>query len=222
MNIPTKLTVLRLILTPFVFIFFFLPIWGNLCPYCAKDSLVLSTASVILMLLVYLVCELTDFLDGFIARKYHMITDLGKVLDPFSDVMIHLTFFICFTFVGLMPVWAFTIIFYREISITFIRMISTTKGIVVPANWWGKGKTVLYAISALFGLIFVSIDRLAFAGFYSGIASVLPEIPSWGSKLVAWGLPSLKLLFVLAALASLVSFLSYLIPFFKLLKQQKK
>ena len=140
MNIPNKLTVLRLIMVPVFFVSFSLPIWFG------EGA---RTISIILMLICYLTAELSDFLDGRIARKYNLVTDLGKVMDPFADTLSHLTFFVCFYGSGIMPGLAFIIIMWREFSILFLRMLMMGKGKAVAANICGNSKTVLYAITTL-------------------------------------------------------------------------
>ncbi len=218
MNIPMKLTVTRIILTPVFLLVFFLPIWlkGFVDAQMLQSLSVISAWS---LLAIALVCELTDFLDGYIARKYNMVSDLGKVLDPFSDVLIHVTYFICFTFVGLMPVWTLTFIVYRELGITMVRMLSMQQGIALPANWWGKIKTVLYAITGIMGIIYVIYDRAFGMGLYSGVRAI--EVAS-GEAAVAlqasvafWAIPVLYIGFALSAIASIVSFVTYAIPFAK-------
>ena len=140
MTTANKLTVLRLILVPFFFIWFFSGVrFGNI------------TYAVILVLL-YGVAELTDLLDGKIARKSGQVTDLGKVMDPFADVMSHLTYFTCFLMSGLMPVWAFAIIMWREFSQSFLRMLLMGKGKPMAANIFGKAKTCMYAAVSICGI----------------------------------------------------------------------
>lgn len=234
MNIPMKLTVLRIVLTPVFLVVFFLPVWLEGL-VAGATIVVLSGISAWFLLVLYVVCELSDFLDGFIARRYNMVTDLGKVLDPFSDVLIHITYFLCFLFVGIMPVLAFAIILYREFGILMVRMLSMKKGIAVPANWWGKGKTVLYGISGLVGLLFVVVDRICWNGAFSlGAGGVFGLDGATGvdggavvgkagmdvqGAVASWGLPALQGLFWLSAVVSLISFLTYLIPFLRMNKK---
>ncbi len=189
MNLPNKITVVRLILTPIFFIVFFLPQW---------ISPTLSTASAILMLVLWLLIEVSDLADGIIARKYHLVTDLGKVLDPFSDTLARLTYFVCLVAVSVMPVWAFLIIMYREFSILFLRMLMMKTGKAVAANNWGKAKAVMYAISGIAGILYVSVSRL----FASQDWKVLVD-------------PIMVILFSLAAAASLVSFFTYVSSIYK-------
>ena len=124
MNIPNRLTVLRLIMVPVFFISFCLPEWFG------EGARMIS---VVLMLICYVTAELSDLLDGKIARKYHLVTDLGKVMDPFADTLSHLTFFVCFYGMGLMPAIAFIIIMWREFSILFLRRLMMGKGKAVAA-----------------------------------------------------------------------------------------
>ncbi len=183
MNLPNKITITRLILTPVFFITFFLPVWF---------SPALSTLSAVLMLILWALIEASDLADGIIARKHNLVTDLGKVMDPFSDTLAHLTYFVAFVAVGVMPVWAFIIVMYREFSIIFLRMLMMKTGKAVAANIWGKSKTVMYAVSGIAGIFYVSADRLIQQTGWKGIAD-----------------PILLGLFILTAFASLMSFLTY-------------
>jgi len=176
-------------MAPAFFIVFYLPVWFG-------DSLAL--VSIVFLLFIYVISELTDLLDGIIARKYGLVTDLGKIMDPFADAFSHLTYFICFVGIGLMPVWAFVIIMWREFSIVFIRMIMLGSGKAVAANIWGKTKSVLYAVASLLGIVYVIIERIA--------ASY-----DWKS----WADPIVLVAFSLSALAALASFSTYLRVVFK-------
>lgn len=181
MNIPNKLTVTRLILAPFIFIWFFsIDVIRNLPP--AVYGVVLA--------LLYGTMELTDLYDGKIARKYSLVTDLGKVLDPFGDVISHLTFFTCFLSCGLMPVWAFIIILWREFSQSFLRMLLMGKGKPMAANIFGKGKTCFYALCSICAFAW----RIA---LYCGFAG------SWANTVMT-------VLWALAAFFSAGSFLIYI------------
>ena len=183
MNLPNKLTISRLVMAPLFFIAFFLPDWFGAG---------LATVSTVLVLVLFALTELSDLLDGYIARRYHLVTDLGKVMDPFADTFSRLTYFVCLSAVGVMPVWAFIIIMWREFSIVFLRMLMMGKGKAVPANIWGKSKAVLYAVSGVLGILFV-----ASAHWFDGA--------SW---LEPFGF-ALEVVFGLAAFASVASFLTY-------------
>lgn len=183
MNTPNKLTVSRLVMAPIFFIAFHLPIW--------VDSR-LSKLSAILIIILWVLTELSDLLDGQIARRANLVTDLGKVMDPFADTISRMTYFVCFISVSMMPIWAFILIMWRELSILFVRMLMMGKGAAVPANIWGKSKAVLYAISGALGILAVNLGIWA------------PD-----SALSAVVQKSLNPVFALAAVASVISFLTY-------------
>lgn len=182
MNIPNRLTVLRLIMVPVFFISFCLPEWFG------EGARMIS---VVLMLICYVTAELSDLLDGKIARKYHLVTDLGKVMDPFADTLSHLTFFVCFYGMGLMPAIAFIIIMWREFSILFLRMLMMGKGKAVAANIWGKSKTVLYAVVSILSIVYIVASYFV-PGSWEDIYRIV-----------------LTVFFYLAAIASLLSFTTY-------------
>jgi len=183
MNLPNKLTVSRLVMAPLFFISFFLPRWFGAG---------LSNLSVVLMLVLFILTEASDLLDGMIARKHNLVTDLGKVMDPFADTFSRLTYFVCLSSAGVMPIWAFIIIMWREFSIIFLRMLMMGKGKAVPANAWGKAKAVLYAISAVLGIAYIA-SSLWFAG----------------SQWLESARTAVSVVFGLAAFTSVVSFTTY-------------
>ena len=128
MNLPNKLTVLRMILiVPFV-VFLLLGRgegwmkWAPLAVFCAAS--------------------LTDMLDGKIARKYNLITDFGKFMDPLADKLLVCSALICLVDLGRLPSWICIIIIAREFVISGFRLIASDNGIVIAASWWGKTKTV--------------------------------------------------------------------------------
>ena len=183
MTLPNKITVARIILSPLFFISYFLPQWTG----------GLNGISAYLIIIIYASMELSDFLDGYLARKYNLVTDLGKVMDPFADVLSRITYFLCFAFTGLMPLWIFLIIIYRELGITFLRMMMMGRGVVVAASLWGKLKAITYAVSGVLGVIVVGFERL---GIFSEYLDPLKII--------------LLIVFYLSALAAVGSFLAYL------------
>lgn len=182
MNLPNKMTVTRLVMVPVFFISFLISTLSF------KGAEVIST---VMMVICYAVAELSDLLDGKIARKYNLVTDLGKVLDPFADTLSHLTFFVCFMKIGIMPVWSFIIIMWREFAILFLRMLMMRVGKAVPANIFGKSKTVFYALTTLLSIIYMILKTFAPGGWIGTYEIVL------------------YVFFALAALASLLSFVTY-------------
>ena len=184
MNLPNRLTVLRLVLVPVFLIAFIV----------SQSLPSLSVVATIITFVCYVVAELTDLLDGKIARKRGLVTDLGKVMDPFADTLSHVTYFLCFLSYGIMPLWAFIIIMWREYGILFVRMLlAKYAGKSMPANIFGKAKTVLYAVTTVVSMIYIGLET-----FTSGLSFM--EIY----------LTVLQVLFVLSALASLMSFLIYI------------
>ena len=183
MNLPNRRTVTRLVLAPVFFIVFFLP---SIFP--SMNAVLYA----VLLVLVYGVMELTDLLDGKIARKHNLVTDLGKVLDPFADVISHLTFFTCLLACGIMPVWAFIPIVWREFAQSFTRMLMMGKGKAMAANIFGKAKTCLYALSCPFGFAM----RIAMVKQATGTVMDFLRYAT-------------VVLFALAAVSSVVSYLIY-------------
>ncbi len=184
MNLPNKLTVTRLVLAPIFFVVFFLPeLLGGMNP----------VAYTVVLVLMYAVMELTDLLDGKIARGRGLVTDLGKVLDPFSDVICHLTFFTCLLSCGIMPVWAFVLILWREFAQSFTRMLMMGKGKAMAANIFGKAKTCLYALTCICGFAFRICIVLAVDGSFMSTFAIV-----------------LNVLFGLAAFSSVMSYLIYI------------
>ena len=183
MNLPNRLTVTRLVMTPIFFVIFFLTdIFPSFNPVLYA----------VLLVLFYGVMELTDLLDGKIARKHGLVTDLGKVLDPFADVICHLTFFTCFLASGIMPVWAFIPILWREFSQSFTRMLMMGKGKAMAANIFGKAKTCLYALTSICGFALRICYVLNVDESFTSVFSIV-----------------LTVLFALAAFASVASYLIY-------------
>lgn len=125
MNIANKLTLLRIILIP-VFLFVLLSNIGN---------------KLIIALVIFLIASLTDFLDGYLARKLDLVTKLGKFLDPLADKLLVISAMLAFIEVGLLPSWVSFIIISRELIISVFRAIAASEGIVIAASWWGKLKT---------------------------------------------------------------------------------
>ncbi|MBF9014216.1 MULTISPECIES: CDP-diacylglycerol--glycerol-3-phosphate 3-phosphatidyltransferase [unclassified Oceanispirochaeta] len=187
MTLPNKLTVGRLVLTPVFFGLYIFTVLG--------DSILFS--GMIALWVLQLVMEVSDVLDGYIARSRNLVSDMGKIMDPFADVISRVTYFVCFTFSGLMPLWALMIILWREFCIMFIRMVMAKEGTALAAKWGGKAKAVFYFISGIFGLLVLTMQSL-------GAVEYLSEM-----QLAA------RWLFILAAASSLLSFIEYLVLFLK-------
>ena len=127
MNLPNKLTIARVIMIPF-FVFFML-----------TDAA--QGASKWIALALFIVASLTDLLDGHIARKYHMITNFGKFMDPLADKLLVCAAMICLVEKGQLAAWIVVVIISREFIISGFRLIASDNGRVIAASYWGKFKT---------------------------------------------------------------------------------
>ena len=186
MNLPNKLTVIRLAMVPVFLISFIV----------SQKSPSLAVPCMAICLICYLIAEVTDLMDGKIARKRGLVTDLGKVMDPFADTLSHVTYFLCFLSYGIMPLWAFVIIMWREYAILFVRMLlAKYAGKSMPANIFGKAKTVLYAVTTIVSMIYICLMT-----FLSGAVGA-----SWNHVYYI----ALYVLYALSAFASLMSFVIY-------------
>lgn len=129
MNLPNKLTILRMIMIPFFVAFLMLPIGeGAAHRYVA--------------LAIFVAASLTDTLDGYIARRDHLVTDFGKFMDPLADKLLVCSAMICLIETGELPFWIVIIIIAREFIISGFRQIAADNGIVIAASKWGKLKTI--------------------------------------------------------------------------------
>jgi len=145
MNLPNKITIFRVFMIPlFVVLMMLQRIPGN--EFYA--------------LAVYAVACVSDALDGHIARKYNLITDFGKFMDPVADKLLVCSALICFVEQGLMPAWIALIIIARELIIDGFRLVAAGKGIVIAASIWGKAKTVVQMIACF--VLILNADWLAF------------------------------------------------------------
>ena len=146
MNLPNKLTVLRVIMIPF-FVFFLLlenganPTWRYL-----------SAA-------IFIVASFTDLLDGKIARKYNLVTNFGKFMDPLADKLLVCSALICLIQLEQLPAWIVIIIISREFIISGFRLVASDNGVVIAASYWGKFKTVFQMISVI--LLILNIPALS-------------------------------------------------------------
>ena len=139
MNLPNKLTIFRMILIPFFVVFMKVPFGGELHRYIA--------------LAVFVVASLTDTLDGHIARKYNLITDYGKFMDPLADKLLVCAAMICLIDTNQLPSWVVIVIISREFIISGFRLIAADNGIVIAASKWGKLKTVSQMVMIIVLLI---------------------------------------------------------------------
>ena len=127
MNLPNKLTIMRVILIPF-FVFFLLS------PYFPAYGNYIAVA-------IFIVASLTDMLDGKIARKYNLVTNFGKFMDPLADKLLVCSAMICLIELDRLAAWIVIVIIAREFIISGFRLVASDNGVVIAASYWGKFKT---------------------------------------------------------------------------------
>lgn len=143
MNLANKLTLLRIILIPFFIVCFYIP---NLMMNTVSINSYLIPYANLLGLVIFLLAAITDFIDGYIARKYNLITDFGKFMDPLADKLLVTAALLILLENGLISAWVVFVILAREFIVTGFRTIAAAKGVVIAAGWLGKIKTVVQFI----------------------------------------------------------------------------
>ena len=128
MNLPNKLTVLRVIMIPFFVLFMLTDFAGAASKYIA--------------LAIFCVASFTDFLDGYLARRDNLVTNFGKFMDPLADKLLVCSALICLIPQGKLETWIVLVIIAREFIISGFRLVASDNGIVIAASYWGKFKTV--------------------------------------------------------------------------------
>lgn len=128
MNLPNKLTIFRVILIPFFVVFLLLDPSNQTYRYIADA--------------IFIIASLTDMLDGKIARKYNLVTNFGKFMDPLADKLLVSAAMICLIATGQLAAWIVIVIISRDFIISGFRLIASDNGIVIAASYWGKFKTV--------------------------------------------------------------------------------
>ena len=180
MNLPNKLTMFRVILIPF-FVFFLL------APYFEGYGNYVAVA-------IFIVASLTDLLDGKIARKYNLVTNFGKFMDPLADKLLVCSAMICLIELGLLPAWIVILIIAREFIISGFRLIASDNGVVIAASYWGKFKTTFQMLMVI--VLLLNFDIPAF--------KILGTVLIW-----------------IATILTVVSLIDYIIKNKDVLKDQK-
>ena len=147
MNLPNKLTLLRVLMIPFF-------VWFMLTDYAGGASRYIALG-------LFAAASLTDLLDGKIARKYNLVTNFGKFMDPLADKLLVCSALICLIQTGGLPAWYVIIIIAREFIISGFRLIASDNGIVIAASYWGKFKTTSQMILII--LLILDLPALSLA-----------------------------------------------------------
>ena len=181
-----KVTLSRIVLAPCFFMVYRYSPFGDL-------------ATVILLWVLFGAIEISDFVDGRVARAEKKVSSTGKLFDPFADVIARVTYFVCFALDGIMSPIILMVILYREFGILFLRQLLGLKGIAMGARPGGKLKSGLYMISGLLSLLLVSLSRLG-----------------WWPDFVAFLRLPVVVAYVVAGFLCVASFVDYLIQYRKL------
>jgi CDP-diacylglycerol--glycerol-3-phosphate 3-phosphatidyltransferase len=199
MTIADKVTSLRLVLAPCFFVVYLLPI---ILPFLSLPS---APWTVPVLWLLFILSEISDLIDGKIARTRNEVSDFGKLFDPFADTLVRITYFLCFVVDGILPVILFLVVLYREFGILFLRNLMLKKGVAMGARKGGKLKAVSYMLAGAAALLASSalrlgMDRLVFSRL----------------RLIA------VVVFVISVLISVASFADYVLVYRKEGRSQDK
>ena len=166
MNLPNKLTLLRIALIPIFVLCFYLPFDFSMYIACG----------------VFIAAYITDAADGHIARKYGLITDFGKLMDPIADKLLSSAAFIMLTALGYIHPVAVIVVLSREFLISGLRLVCADKGVVVAASNWGKLKTVSQVVCIV--AVMVAYPT---AGYLAGTAlAVIGDVLRITAEVLVW------------------------------------
>ena len=150
MNLPNKLTVCRVALIPFFVVFL-------LYPDLTKYSNYIAAA-------IFIIASLTDYADGKIARKYNLVTNFGKFMDPLADKLLVCAAMICLVEMGKLAAWIVLVIMSREFIISGFRLVASDNGIVIAASYWGKFKTTFQMLMIIVLILDIPSDAFRLLG----------------------------------------------------------
>jgi CDP-diacylglycerol--glycerol-3-phosphate 3-phosphatidyltransferase len=173
-NKANQLTLLRIFAVPFIVLLLYFP----------------NRLTCLLATIVFIIASVTDFLDGFFARRYNLISNLGKFLDPLADKLLIMSALVMLTYLRWVPAWITILIIGREITVTGLRGIAAEKGIVISADKYGKLKTIFQIIA---------------------ICPLILHYPIKGFNSIFWG----GILIYIALALTLFSGLNYIYKFLK-------
>lgn len=175
MNLPNRLTLLRVILVPVFLLFYF----------CSAIP-----GHYLLSLLIFIAASITDALDGHLARKHNLITNFGKFLDPLADKILVMAALACFVATHQISAIPFIIIMAREFMVSGLRLVVANHGTVVPAGFWGKLKTAFTMVTIIAILVYLSFAHdfssfhLSFADKIDDVASIVMTVLIWISTVI--------------------------------------
>jgi len=157
MNLPNKLTILRVFLVPVFVVFMLTDLGGSYSNWIA--------------LVIFVAASLTDSLDGYLARKNNLVTNFGKFMDPLADKLLVCSALICLMELNRVPAWMVLIIIAREFIISGFRLVASDAGVVIAASYWGKFKTISQVV-----MIIALLIEFPYAFIFSWIAVILTVV----------------------------------------------
>lgn len=178
MNIANKITVSRVIMIPIFLIFFLVPM--SLGKVTLGQSVV--DVSRLIAAIVFIVASFTDFLDGYLARKYNLVTNFGKFFDPLADKLLVMSALVAFVGINVVPSWMVIVILAREFAVTGLRTIAADEGVVLAASRMAKWKTASQMIAIilfLFDNIPFGHDGFPLAMIFMWIAVIMTIVSGW-------------------------------------------
>ena len=183
MNLPNRLTLLRILFVPVIVFFAIFPFSYYGIQF---GSITIGFVRVpginLIQLIIFILASITDFLDGYLARKNHLVSTFGKFMDPLADKLLVNTLFILFVMQGLVPVLAVMIMIWRDIMVDGLRMLAAERGKVMAAGYLGKVKTVVQMVTIMLILVsnlpfeLYNLPVSSFMLWFSVVTSVLSGI----------------------------------------------
>lgn len=167
MNLPNKLTIFRVLLIPFFVVFLLV----DITPY---DNWI--------ALAIFIVASLTDLLDGKIARKYNLVTNFGKFMDPLADKLLVCSALICLVEMERIAAWMVIVIIAREFIISGFRLVASDNGVVIAASYWGKFKTTFQMV--MICLMIADLEALSLLTMIVTWAAVILTVVSLADYLI--------------------------------------
>ncbi|AHH10915.1 CDP-diacylglycerol--glycerol-3-phosphate 3-phosphatidyltransferase [Borrelia coriaceae ATCC 43381] len=199
---PNKITFFRIILSFVILLLLLLEYFWNIYLF------------LILIWVLIIFNELTDVIDGYVARKYNLVSDIGIILDPYADVLQHLTYFVFFFYKGITPYYFFVIFIYRELSVGVVRNLIIQFDIVQQARFLGKIKSLFYAIATFSSLFIYTLDKLNVTIFIENFVSLILKLDFSFSFIVG-------IIYAVSAFLSVISLVDYVMIFLYLSKYEK-
>ncbi|VEU75586.1 CDP-diacylglycerol--glycerol-3-phosphate 3-phosphatidyltransferase [Mycoplasmopsis maculosa] len=175
LNLPNRLTLSRIILFIPLLVLFIL--FGYFKDINENMNLIARTIILSLILLVFIAAMITDFLDGYYARKRKLVTDFGKLFDPIADKIIVTSTLIFLSVNNFMPIWVVVIFIVRDIFVDAFRILMAKNNISVAASIWGKLKTIFQTIAIIFIILFAIIGiyyKILWASWWNILLNNIP------------------------------------------------